>query len=102
MTAETTLDIDAPACNDELDTIDDSRIQIIKRPEGEYILIDGRLYTGRGAPVGGSWDADYHVHENIAPLLEHGRSVPDDTLWPLQSGVFDAETTVDLWWAMKR
>jgi len=79
----------------------DSRIQIIKRPEGEYIIIDGRLYTGRGAPVSGSESAVFHVHENIAPMLEYDRTAPTGDLWPLQAGVFDAETTVDLWRAIR-
>lgn len=78
------------------------RIKVVKRPEGDYIIVDGRLYTGRGAPVSGGWETEYHVHENIAPMLEDGGSVPSSDLWPLQAGVFDVETTVDMWRALHK
>lgn len=108
MHTETPIDPDTLNSSDKMCTCDyctgklENRIQIVKRPEGEYIIIDGRLHTGYGAPIGGGWDADYHAHENIVPVLEQGTCIPAADLWPLQTGVFDAETTVDLWRTMKR
>ncbi len=107
MTTETLIDFDTLDASGGMCTCEwcsgelDDRIQIINRPEGEYIVIDGRLYTGRGAPVVGSEDAAFYVHEDLTPILESCGMIKPSDLWPLKAGVFDTETTVDLWRTMK-
>lgn len=76
--------------------------EVIRRGDDEYILIDGRLLT-LAAPAHCSEGAHYHLHENIILPWEEGRSVNyKEHLWPAMAGVFDPETTVDLYRALQR
>lgn len=76
-------------------------IEIIQRGKDEYIILDGRLLTYYGAPVGGSESATYHALENVVRAEEHGLDFTRH-LWPLKAGLFSSDDMVDLYCAIQR
>lgn len=84
--------------------------KIIRRGDEEYIILGSQLLTNWIINVNGSENANFYLHERILFSVESKlcRSVTTDDLlrehktdlWPLQAGVFDPETVVDLYRAM--
>lgn len=81
---------------------------IIKRGNDEYIILNGRILTLFGAPVGGSENAHYYLDENLLRPHEEGRlsdiaghdnlgSHVAGHLWPEKAGVFTPDDLVDLY-----
>ena len=99
--------------------------QIIKRGEDEYIVLNGRILTYHGAPVGGNESAFHYLHEDIVRPFEDGIFCEDhcrnttaptpvhprdldvsfkDYLWPAKASaadVFTPDELVDMYRAIR-
>lgn len=94
----------------------------ITRGKDEYIIINDRIYTGRGAPVYGNEPAGYYLSECIVRPFEEGFFCEDHCpnppatppvrtedldecfkgqLWPEKAGVFTPDDLVDLYRTLK-